>query len=109
MLIRRAPQFTACDITDPALYLSRRELLSGAAAALVMAPGLSAAATPALPALPAARNAAFSVADAPTKAEAAMTYNNFYEFGVNKDDPSRLGHTLRTRPWTVQVDGLVNK
>jgi sulfoxide reductase catalytic subunit YedY len=109
MLIRRAPQFTARDITDPVLYLSRRELLSGAAAALVIAPGLSAAATPALPALPATRNAAFSVADAPTKAEAAMTYNNFYEFGVNKDDPSRLGHTLRTRPWTVQVDGLVNK
>jgi sulfoxide reductase catalytic subunit YedY len=109
MLIRRAPRFTARDITDPALYLSRRELLSGAAAALVMAPGLSAAATPALPALPATRSAAFSVGDAPTKAEAAMTYNNFYEFGVNKDDPSRLGHTLRTRPWTVQVDGLVNK
>ena len=109
MLIRRAPRFTAGDITDPMLYLSRRELLSGAAAALVMAPGLSAAATPALQALPATRNAAFSVADAPTKAEAAMTYNNFYEFGVNKDDPSRLGHTLRTRPWTVQVDGLVNK
>mgnify|MGYP003693709801 CR=1 FL=1 len=38
-----------------------------------------------------------------------MTYNNFYEFGVNKDDPSRLAHTLRTRPWTVQVDGFVNK
>jgi sulfoxide reductase catalytic subunit YedY len=109
MLIRRAPRFTARDITDPTLYLTRRELLSGAAAALVVAPGLSAAATPALPALPATRNAAFSVTDAPTKAEAATTYNNFYEFGVNKDDPSRLGHTLRTRPWTVQVDGLVNK
>src|SRR5215467_6265279 len=109
MLIRRAPRFTARDITDPALYLSRRELLSGAAAALVMAPGLSAAAPQALPALSATRNAAVSVADTPTKAEAAMTYNNFYEFGVNKDDPSRLGHTLRTRPWTVQVDGLVGK
>ena len=110
MLIRRGPRFTARDITDPTFYVSRRELLSGAAATLVMAPGRSAAGTPpALPALPAARNAAFSVADAPTKAESAMTYNNFYEFGVNKDDPSRLGHTLRTRPWTVQVDGLVNK
>jgi len=109
MLIRRATRFTASDITDPKLYLSRRELISGATAALVMAPALGAAATPALPALPAARNAAFSVSDTPTKAEATMTYNNFYEFGVNKDDPSRLAHTLRTRPWTVQVDGLVNK
>ena len=109
MLIRRTPRFTASEITDPQLYLSRRELISAAAAALVMAPGLAAAATPALQALSATRNAAFSVNEPPTKAEAAMTYNNFYEFGVNKDDPSRLAHTLRPRPWTVQVDGFVNK
>ncbi len=108
MLIRRAPRFTTSEITDPALYLSRRELISGTAA-LVMAPGLAAAATPALQALSATRNAAFSVSEAPTKAEAAMTYNNFYEFGVNKDDPSRLAHTLRPRPWAVQLDGFVNK
>jgi methionine sulfoxide reductase catalytic subunit len=109
MLIRRAPRFTASEITDPKLYLSRRELMSGAAAALVLSPGLAAAAAPALAPLAAARNAAFSVTDAATKYEAATTYNNFYEFGVNKDDPSRLGHTLRPRPWTVQVDGFVNK
>jgi methionine sulfoxide reductase catalytic subunit len=109
MLIRKAPRFAANEITDPKLYLSRRELISGAAAALVLAPSPGVAATPALQALSATRNAAFSVNDAPTKVEAATTYNNFYEFGVNKDDPARLGHTLRPRPWTVQVDGLVNK
>jgi sulfoxide reductase catalytic subunit YedY len=109
MLIRRAPRFTANEITDPKLYLSRRELMSGAAAALVLSPGLALAAAPAPAPLAATRNAAFSVTDAATKYEAATTYNNFYEFGVNKDDPSRLGHTLRPRPWTVQVDGFVNK
>jgi methionine sulfoxide reductase catalytic subunit len=109
MLIRRAPRFTASEMTDSKLYLSRRELMSGAAAALVMAPSLGGAATPALQVLSATRNGALSVNDAPTKVEAATTYNNFYEFGVNKDDPARLGHTLRPRPWTVQVDGLVNK
>jgi sulfoxide reductase catalytic subunit YedY len=109
MLIRRAPRFTASEITDPTLYLSRRELISGAAAALVLSPGLALAAAPAPAPLAATRNAAFSVTDAATKYEAATTYNNFYEFGVNKDDPSRLGHTLRPRPWTVQVDGFVNK
>jgi sulfoxide reductase catalytic subunit YedY len=109
MLIRRAPRFAASEITDPTLYLSRRELMSGAAAALVLSPGLASAAAPALPPLAATRNAAFSVTDTPTKVDAATTYNNFYEFGVNKDDPSRLGHTLRPRPWTVQVDGFVNK
>src|SRR2546422_11060492 len=109
MLIRRAPRFTASEITDPTLYLSRRELISGAAAALVLAPGLGSAATPALQPLAAPRNAAFSLSEPPTKSEHATTYNNFYEFGVNKDDPSRLGHTLRPRPWTVQVDGFVQK
>src|SRR5215470_16079622 len=90
MLIRRAPRFTASEITDPTLYLSRRELISGAAAALALAPSLSAAAapaTPALAALPAARNPGFSL----------------------NEPATRLGHTLRPRPWTVQVDGLVSK
>src|SRR2546429_6426496 len=112
MLIRRAPRFTASEITDPTLYLSRRELISGAAAALVLAPGLGEAATPAPPALQAlsaTRHAAFSLTEPLTKVEAATTYNNFYEFGVNKDDPARLAHTLKPRPWTVQVDGLVHK
>ena len=39
----------------------------------------------------------------------ATTYNNFYEFGTEKSDPARNAHTLHTRPWTVQVDGLVKK
>src|SRR5881409_3692444 len=111
MLIRHAPRFTASEITDPNLYLSRRELISRAAA-LALAPSLSSAATPATPALQArsaTRNAAFSLSETPTKFEAATTYNNFYEFGVNKDDPSRLGHTLRPRPWHVQVEGLCNR
>src|SRR5438128_8779627 len=109
MLIRRAPRFTASEITDPTLYLSRRELISGAAAALVLVPGLGSAAAPALQPLAATRNAAFSLNESATKVEAASTYNNFYEFGVNKDDPSRLGHTLRPRPWHVQVEGLCNR
>src|SRR6185503_14021679 len=108
MLIRRAPRFTAGEITDPKLYLSRRELMAGAAA-LALAPSAGAAATPKGQPLSATRNAAFSLTEPATKVDAATTYNNFYEFGVNKDDPSRLGHTLRPRPWTVQVDGFVNK
>lgn len=39
----------------------------------------------------------------------ATHYNNFYEFGTNKDDPARNAHTLRTRPWTVQITGMVKK
>src|SRR5690606_8979093 len=37
------------------------------------------------------------------------TYNNFYEFGYEKSDPSDHAHTLKTRPWQVAVEGEVNK
>ncbi len=39
----------------------------------------------------------------------ASSYNNFYEFGTDKSDPARNAHTLKTRPWTVEVEGLVKK
>jgi sulfoxide reductase catalytic subunit YedY len=59
--------------------------------------------------LKATRNTAFSTSEAITKFESATTYNNFYEFGVEKEDPSRLAHTLRPRPWSVAVEGLAQK
>lgn len=39
----------------------------------------------------------------------ASSYNNFYEFGTDKEDPARNAHTLKTAPWTVEVEGLVRK
>ncbi|BCO28670.1 protein-methionine-sulfoxide reductase catalytic subunit MsrP [Rhodoferax lithotrophicus] len=39
----------------------------------------------------------------------ASTYNNFYEFGTDKADPARAAHTLKTSPWTVEIEGLVKK
>jgi methionine sulfoxide reductase catalytic subunit len=39
----------------------------------------------------------------------ATSYNNFYEFGTGKEDPAQNAHTLRTKPWTVEVEGLVKK
>jgi sulfoxide reductase catalytic subunit YedY len=39
----------------------------------------------------------------------AAAYNNFYEFGFDKDDPAKHAGTLKTRPWTVQVTGMVKK
>ncbi|HEX2543476.1 MAG TPA: protein-methionine-sulfoxide reductase catalytic subunit MsrP [Ramlibacter sp.] len=44
-----------------------------------------------------------------TEYKDASTYNNFYEFGTDKSDPAENAHTLKTRPWTVEVDGLVKK
>jgi sulfoxide reductase catalytic subunit YedY len=44
-----------------------------------------------------------------TEYKDATGYNNFYEFGTDKSDPARNAHTLKTRPWVVEVDGLVKK
>ncbi len=111
MLIKRAPLFRASEITDYRLYLNRREFMLGAAAlALVPAAAQAAQAPPATgQPLTAKRNPAYVVGDKPTEFKSATTYNNFYEFGTDKEDPARLGHTLKPRPWTVQVDGLVQK
>jgi sulfoxide reductase catalytic subunit YedY len=68
-----------------------------------------AAKTPPGAPLKATRNAAFSLTETQTKFDEATTYNNFYEFGVNKDDPAKLAGSLKTRPWTVKVEGLVGK
>ena len=111
MLIKRAPMFKASEITDPKLYVTRRELMLGAAALALWPSGAAgaAAAPSGGQALKATRNSAFSLNEAATKFESATTYNNFYEFGVNKEDPSRLAGTLRARPWTVRVEGHVAK
>jgi sulfoxide reductase catalytic subunit YedY len=39
----------------------------------------------------------------------ASTYNNFYEFGTDKADPGQNAHTLKTTPWTVEIEGMVKK
>ena len=100
-----------CDVTDEKLYLDRRTFMAGAAALFVAGceAADTSAATPPPPApapLKAARNAQLSVSEPETKYESATTYNNFYEFGVDKDDPARLAGTLKPRPWTIHVDGL---
>ena len=107
MLIRRAPDIKSSEITDVQVYLNRRAFMLGLAALALTPSGLLAAAPSTAQPLQAARNEAFTVEEPSTKLESVTTYNNFYEFGVNKDDPSRLAHTLKPRPWTVAVEGHI--
>src|SRR5437667_9601328 len=76
---------------------------------LALRPAEGGAAPPQGQPLGATRNEALSLREPATKFESATTYNNFYEFGVNKDDPARLAGTLRPRPWSIAVEGLVAK
>ncbi len=59
--------------------------------------------------LAAKRNTAYVVMDKPTAIKDATTYNNFYEFGTDKTDPSHYAGSLKTRPWTVAIEGEVKK
>jgi sulfoxide reductase catalytic subunit YedY len=62
----------------------------------------------ALPAVPSPLPGAKTM-EKPTSYQDVTTYNNFYEFGTEKDDPARNAHTLKTRPWTIAVEGEVRK
>jgi sulfoxide reductase catalytic subunit YedY len=51
----------------------------------------------------------FSTTEKPTPWKDVTTYNNFYEFGLDKDEPHRKARALRTRPWTLTVEGAVQR
>jgi len=103
------------EITPRASYLQRRAWLqylaagsAGAAlpgwAAGVQRPGKLAA----LASVPSQVPGANSMERVTAYADASQ-YNNFYEFGLDKDDPAKNAHTLKTRPWTVKIEGLVQQ
>ena len=58
------------------------------------------------PAPKAARNARFSVGDPPNSYDDITSYNNFYEFGLDKEDPKANSQKFRSRPWTVEIGGV---
>ncbi|MFO1249835.1 MAG: protein-methionine-sulfoxide reductase catalytic subunit MsrP [Inhella sp.] len=94
----------ASEITPRALFEQRRLLLS----ALALPATLSGRAAQARGAPLAATRSALPgalVMDKPTEYRDATNYNNYYEFGLDKDEPARQAQRLRTQPWTVQVDG----
>ena len=105
----RVPRIAPSEITPPEVWFSRRTLLTGALAAGVSAlarPAEAAGGPPAdAPPLAYTANPRYSVSEAPNKYEEITTYNNFYEFGTDKEDPSRNARYFRTRPWSVRVDG----
>lgn len=104
MLIRRPDAIAASEITPEALYWSRRDFIRAAGAGSVLlgaglvAPAALEACTP---------GAATDDDDKLTPFKDVAGYNNFYEFGTDKGDPARNAHSLRTRPWTVRIEGEI--
>ncbi len=114
MLIKRI-RFTepaASDITPRSLFEQRRKLSMLGASGLL---GLSASAAwgqtknPSKALSAKASAAAFNTTDPKTPFKDVSTYNNFYEFGVDKADPAKNSGSLKTRPWTIALEGEIGK
>ena len=84
------------DITPEAAFMNRRQIMGGALAGIGLA-GISTGANAAPEGLE------------PNTYEEITSYNNYYEFGTGKDDPAKYAKALTIDPWTVEIDGMVDK
>ena len=96
-----APTLRPSEITSPEAFATRRAVLAAGAALLADSPPVHG------PALPHTQSSPFSSTEKPTPFASLTSYGNFYEFGPDKDSPARNAHNLKTRPWTVSVEGEV--
>jgi methionine sulfoxide reductase catalytic subunit len=100
------PRIAPSDITPREAFLDRRALLAG-----VLATGASSllraadAQQPAGARLQYTRNEKYSVTETPNKYAEITSYNNYYEFGTDKEDPKENARSFKPEPWTVTVDG----
>ncbi|MEO8366229.1 MAG: protein-methionine-sulfoxide reductase catalytic subunit MsrP [Pseudoxanthomonas sp.] len=109
MSLREALKIPASQITDESVYLQRRKLLG----AFAMSPALTLAgcADAELPdppkqvVTPVQARSGFRTSEELTRYADITGYNNFYEFGTGKTDPSNAAKTLKTRPWSIAVSG----
>src|SRR5688572_9974714 len=120
MLIKKAADLRESDVTPKELFLRRREFLAaaGTTAVAVATNGLGsvladaaelAAQNPAAQKLANLKKSPFSTDEKLNSYKDVTTYNNFYEFGLDKGDPGKYAHTLKPRPWSVVVEGQCAK
>jgi sulfoxide reductase catalytic subunit YedY len=124
MLVKKPADLRESEVTPKSLYLRRREFITAAgvtAAAVasnvfsttpvVAARALSEveAQNPAAQKLADLKKSPFSTDEKLNSYKDVTTYNNFYEFGLDKADPARYAHTLKPRPWSVVVEGQCAK
>jgi sulfoxide reductase catalytic subunit YedY len=117
--IRKSSDVPYSEVTPESVYTSRRAFMrsmagtaAGVAAGLVVADRFASGALEGqagLAPLSATKNAKYTAADKVNTFAQITTYNNYYEFGTEKDDPARYAGRLTVKPWSVKVDGMVKK
>jgi sulfoxide reductase catalytic subunit YedY len=119
MLIKRSPNGLdlpfSSEITPREVYEQRRKFIKQMALGAVAGSALwemanrEAFAQAPAQKLAATLNPAYSAMEKQTPFKDASTYNNYYEFGTDKSEPAVNAHTLKTRPWTVSIEGEIKK
>jgi methionine sulfoxide reductase catalytic subunit len=116
MLMRKVNDIPSSEITPKQDYLNRRAFMRGAAAGAALLAGeralrgvLHPASAEAAEKLTVVKSQYSLTGEALTSYEDITHYNNYYEFGVDKGDPAKYAGSLKTRPWTIKVEGLVSK
>ena len=121
MLIKKAPDLRESDVTPHDIYIRRREFLkvAGNTALAVTAAGAiggvltsseeAAAQNPNAPKLTNLKKSPFDTDEKLNSYKDVTTYNNFYEFGLDKADPAKYAGSLKTRPWSIVVEGQCAK
>ncbi|HXB22060.1 MAG TPA: protein-methionine-sulfoxide reductase catalytic subunit MsrP [Candidatus Solibacter sp.] len=117
MLIKKPSDIPSSEITSKSTYMNRRKFITGAAvtgAALAAGfylrnSGSAAETVEANAKLSGIIKSPFSTTEKPNSFKDITTYNNYYEFSTEKDEPNGLSANFRTRPWTVSIEGSVAK
>ena len=99
MAHRWTPDLNDAHITPEADFLNRRQIMKGVAGLGLSGIGLALGATPSIA----------KTNDKPNDWDEITGYNNYYEFGTGNDDPAEHAHRLTTAPWSVAIDGLVDR
>src|SRR5277367_3257851 len=115
MLIKKFTDIPSSEITPKSLYLDRRKFLTGAALATAAAglgvreiifPSTTVGANAKIDGI---KPSSFSTKETMTPYKDVTNYNNYYEFSTDKYEPASLAKKFKTSPWTVTIDGAVEK
>jgi sulfoxide reductase catalytic subunit YedY len=116
MLFKKSPDIPSSEITPHRLYLNRRKFIAGLGAiagAAMVGDATKEILSPSQPVLAGTKlqysESAYNTTEKETPFKDITHYNNYYEFSTDKYEPAALAADFNTRPWTIKVEGLVNK
>ncbi len=108
---KKTSEASTSEIVNKGFYLNRRKLLSAASAlgGMSLVSGILPTESAARAKLKTVKKTSWGRNLRPTTIDAITSHNNYYEFGSGKSDPKKYAHTLKTKPWSIEISGHVEK